>query len=160
MELTFPLSDSIVNEFKKKMSEGQQLAKDDSLTSPDEAQVEATLLKLVGGYIKDENVSLKDITSFLSSNVTGSEYGRMVLTDALWFWGTQVELLRGNEKLTSICLESFYCYQLIIFVNVFFFATRHLQLRMKKMVKFAISGVVFVDSSKSWGPPEFWMYHK
>lgn len=96
MDLSFPVSEEALAQFKAKMSEGIQHAKDNATTGsmPNATGIEATLIKLVGAHITspEKNFSLKDFTSFVASHVSITEYGRVALTDALWFWGTQVRL--------------------------------------------------------------------
>lgn len=91
MDLSFPVSEEALALFKGKMNEGIQHTKDNTMTIQN-ASIEATLIKLVGSFIKNPETSctLKDLTSFMAMHVTATEYGRMGLTDALWFWGTQV----------------------------------------------------------------------
>jgi hypothetical protein len=106
MEISFPVSDAVAAELKEKISAGQQRAKEFATatatsTTPllthslSDADVEATMIKLVGSFIHNTSASagptLKDITSFVTTHVSGTEYGRVALTDALWFWGTQVQ---------------------------------------------------------------------
>jgi hypothetical protein len=98
MELSFPVSEKQLAVFKGKMNEGIQHAKD-CTTTIQNAEIEATMIKLVGSYITapETSATLKDLTSFVATHVSATEYGRMALTDALWFWGTQV-CIHVNDK--------------------------------------------------------------
>ena len=91
MDLFFPVSEDALALFKEKMNAGIQHTKDNTM-SIQNASIEATLIKVVGSYISNPDTScpLKDLTSFMATHVSVTEYGRMALTDALWFWGTQV----------------------------------------------------------------------
>lgn len=77
--------------FKEMVNRGVQHSKDHTVTVQN-AEMEATMIKLVGSYItsSETGTNMKDLTSFIATHVSITEYGRLALTDALWFWGTQV----------------------------------------------------------------------
>lgn len=101
MDLSFPVSDQALAIFKEKLNEGIQHSKENT-GSLQNANIESTLIKLVGSHINvsESSPTLKDLTSFISANVSATEFGRMALTDALWLWGTQVHspLMQYHEE--------------------------------------------------------------
>ncbi len=96
MDLSFPLSEETQALFKTKMSDAAQSYTKEygsKSSSPEGAEIDSAMIQLVGSYIDSTvaaSTAMKDLTSFVSANVSSTEYGRMVMTDALWFWGTQV----------------------------------------------------------------------
>ena len=80
------------NKLLREKNEEKEVEKEDD--EDIDSEMDSTILKILGSYVNKQHPSatLENLVSFTSSLMSNTEYGRMIMTDALWFWGTQVKI--------------------------------------------------------------------